>query len=178
MGCIMKMNPEVLKMRRRLVLAIVRREPGCRAVDVHRELLELHEKGQWPQMPNPGAQNTPYVAQVASLLNFLVARGLLLTYRDPTDRWTRRWISPEGHKERAEALLPPQEDRARLLGRAREFQQRTGMELGFGVTEDLQQVVRVLTERGALDFPLNPYTDELPWDEAIQDALDDLLVAA
>lgn len=127
-------------------------------------------------MPNPGAQNNPYSGQVRTLLQALVNDGLLVQYVGP-DGWTRCFATPADHTARANALLPQGDEAKRLLRQARDFHRQTGMELGFGVTHDLQRVVRVATDRGNVDYPVLD-AEDYPWDEAIQDAFDMLVVAA
>lgn len=173
MGRLVRVDPRIQQLRQRIVLAVVRRQPGCNAADVHAALLELAALGQWPKLPAPGAQNTPYKGQVLSLLRGLVEAGQVVEYRQ--EGWALHWMTAEQHKAQAEAMLPTGDERERLLRRAAEFQGRTGMALAFGVTDDFECVVRVETERGCMDFPV---ADDERWDEAIQDALDELQVMA
>lgn len=170
----MKQNPEVKKMRQRVVLAIVRRQPGSSAKDVLVELRALHAAGNWPQMPTENAQNAPYLGQAVSLLDWLSAQGLLVQYRE--HGWMRLWATPEGHAKLAADLLPPEADRPALLQGAREFMQRMGVEMAFGVTTDMVRVVRVATERGVIDFEVTGEEDG--WAAALDDAYDAYAIEA
>lgn len=146
---------EVRARRREIIVAVVRREPGLACRDILTRLEAIHAEGGWPAAPWNGARQEPYYCGLSQNLDAMrfnvryrngAAESRPLVAVEEMEKG-KVWFHRKDAAHLAESFLPAGELADELVAIASDC----GCEIVFGVTEDLERVIRMDVGRGILE---------------------------